>query len=306
LLPSGFASMAPPEGASLLPTELDGDGDYPEPLEGSQRSSRCRPVLVGSALVLATFAAACLARWGGDGVPGRAATKDNMRGFSLLGSSYAASQTCYGFTGGTCKSKSCDGYRNAACVSGQCVCEGSCAGADGSCYTGKTNTMVAVEFTLTNVKFSKYSMYFQGVSAFGQLKTTNAYSLLNLGKDKFSLYKMPGNASMSRFLLGSEAYPDKVARIGFTTGTAVHPTGFYSTDLQDGKGPDKLGVSACYNAAKKALMFGRSDGVYWAYLTRGTWLVYGYKGDQSSVGDGGLWTPTPAFTQSQIAMLPKC
>merc|ERR1719330_1659772 len=151
----------------------------------------------------------CFGRGGGEGAATRVSTRD-MQSLAMIGA-YAATQTCYGYTGGSCSLENCDPTRKATCTNGLCVCEAACAGSDGTCYAGQSNTLVATDFTLTNVKWPKYSMYFQGMSAFGQLKTTKAYSVLNLGKDKFSLYKMPGNKSRhdSRFFLGSVKWPSR-------------------------------------------------------------------------------------------------
>jgi len=241
-----------------------------------------------------------------NGTGARAAT-DELQGMSMVDESSTASQTCYDFTGYTCYTEDCQGERNAVCRNQHCVCEASCAGSDGKCYVGQTNVQVAASFTLTNVKWPKYSMYFQQVSATGQLKTTDAYSILNLGTDKFSLFKLPGNTS--KFFLGSVAYPTKVARIAATAGTAVSLFGLYSTDVSQGFSPDRLALSVCYDHAKAALMFGSYSGTWWAFIHHGSWLVYATPAEKSSlasVGDGGLWTPSPPFDQSQIAMLPKC
>merc|ERR1712113_799698 len=139
------------------------------------------------------------------------------------------------------------------------------------------------------------------------MKTTNAYSILNRGKDKFQLYTLPGPPRNSTgFMLGSTAYPDHVARIGLTTGTALKTHGLYATSLTKGKGLDTLSVSVCYNRRKQAIMIGNKAGKIWAYVHTGTWLVYGSHSQKCSVGDGGLWKPEPSFTTEEIAMLPDC
>lgn len=230
---------------------------------------------------------------------------NEVQGLSMFGGpSYVASQTCYAFTGGTCKMNDCDKNRGASCQSGKCVCEAGCSGADNACHTGENNQEVFEGVTLKNAYWTKYSMYFQGTTALGQMKTTNAYEWMNLGKDKFRLLKLPGKNP--KFLLGSVAYPDSVARIASTAMTSVNSRGLYSTGLGKGKSPKTLAVSVCFNAQKKSLMFGSEDESYWAYLRRGSWYVYASSSKKNKVGDGGLWTPTPELTQDQIGMLPSC
>lgn len=240
-----------------------------------------------------------------DGADEAPAAAEDLQRISMAGmhAPYTATQSCYGYTGATCYWNDCNADRKAVCRSRRCVCEGSCAGPDGQCHSGKANAAVAKDFRLTNVKWPKYSMYFQGVSVIGQLKTTNSYKILNLGKDKFSLFKLPGNNS--RFFLGSAKYRDKVARVESITVSSFSRHGFFSTDLASKESPEELALSVCYNHAKKGLMFGSSDGKYWAALRSGSWLVYAYSLEKG-VGDGGLWTPTPAFDKSQIAMLQSC
>merc|ERR1719220_1844802 len=237
----------------------------------------------------------------------------DLQAISMVDGSGVASQTCYGYTGGTCHVGECAGERNAKCHKGKCVCEAACASASGQCWTGQSNTLMATGFTLTNVKWPKYRMYFQQVSAFGQLKTTKGFSALSLGKDRFSLYKLPGNTSPynSRFFLGSVKWKSRVARIAHTTGTAVSGHAFYSTNLADGKSPDELALFVCYNKAKGALLFGRTDGKYWAYLKHGSWLVYAYEGalwngTVKGLGDGGLWKPNPPLDPVQMSQIGPC
>merc|ERR1712204_86748 len=102
---------------------------------------------------------------------------------------------------------------------------------------GEVNKPVAEDFTLNNVQYEKYAMYFQSMSTFGQMKTTNAYSALNLEKDKFTLHKLPvsntgkANKKEAKFFLGSEKWPTTVARMGGKGGTALAADAFYATDL---------------------------------------------------------------------------
>jgi len=218
--------------------------------------------------------------------------------------------TCYTNTGGSCYMGGCNASRAAKCVSSTCVCEGACAGANGQCYKGATNKQIAKGFKLKNYYWPKYSMYFQGESIFGQIKTTNAYSALNLHKDMFNLYKLPGASTKNAsFFLSSYKYTDLVARIGLTTGTALKTHGFYATALKDGKSPDVLAVHVCYDAKHKAIMIGNVAQTWWAYVHRGSWLVYGSAASsakKSTVGTGGLWKPEPMFTKKEIAELPSC
>lgn len=228
------------------------------------------------------------------------------RGLLFGGASIPASISCYPYTGGSCSLQNCDVRRGGTCQDNKCVCEAACAGSDGKCHKGKTNTVVATDFTLTNVYWPRYSMFFEGVSAMGQLKTTNAYSWMNMGKDKFSFYRLPGPSNETRFLLGSVAYPSEAARVASTSGTAISGQGLDAIDLSDAVSLDKLAVSACYDKAKSAVMVGDKAGETWAYVHRGSWLVYGSSAQRCKVGERGLWTPFPAFTAEQISMLPAC
>jgi len=244
--------------------------------------------------------------------------KDHNRETAALDSLeqfYTATATCYAYTGGTCTvTGRCNADRNSVCrrqgvftVKKKCVCEGGCVGHDGICQSAVANQLVATEFTLTNYKYSSYLMYFQSLSAFGQLKLTNSLKMLNLGKDKLALYQLPSSRNVTaRFFLNSVAFPGSVARFARRTGV-VSRYGVYATDLTKNYGPDALALSVCWNAEKNAMMFGNVDGTVWAYAKHLTWLVYGYKDTtRSAVGDGGLWKPNPMFTAAQIAMLPAC
>jgi len=265
----------------------------------STSSKLLRPLVITVALV----SLGVVAMLGATG-PLRAAARDDQE----LASSFVRSQTCYGYSGGTCALSDCNKERGAACSGGRCICETGCAGADGMCHNGKSNDLVASGFILVNKKWSRYAMYFQGMSLFGQLKTTKAMTWTNLGKDRFSLYRLPGNLSSPKFLVGSVAYPEQVAYIGSTTGTAISGHGLYAANLDDGHpvGPDRLACTVCYEASKKAIMIGDKDGNYWSYIHHLTWLVYGSSSSKEKVGDGGLWVPDPPFEADEIAMLPKC
>merc|ERR1712087_108851 len=119
----------------------------------------------------------------------------------------------------------------------------------GTCVTGHTNAVLKSDFTLTNVEWPKYNMYFQSTSAFGQLKTTDVYSWMNNGKDKFTLHKLVGSTKRApAFLLGSFRWPQTVARMALTTGTAIaHTHAVYATGLNKDKPIEDLALYACYN-----------------------------------------------------------
>lgn len=218
---------------------------------------------------------------------------------------FTATQACYSFTGGTCNVRGCDVGRGALCESNKCICRAACAGADGVCYTGRGNDLVKAAFTLTNVEWPSYSMYFQRTSTFGQLKATNAFTG---DTDKFALYKLPGAASPEeeRFLLGSVTFPRYVARVAPTEGAAPFPRGFFATDLEKAYSPKALALVACYNASAEALMFGNDEESTWVYLTRGSWLIYGFDGKKTDVGEGGLWRPSPPLTDLELGSIPPC
>jgi len=188
----------------------------------------------------------------------------------------------------------------------KCVCEAACAGSDGKCYRGVQNQPVAAGFTLTNVYWPRYSMYFLGGASSAQLKTTSAYTWLNMGKDQFNLERLPGPGNHSRFLLGSAAFPQEVAYIGTTEAHAVNGHGLYTMELTVGEGLNRIAASVCWDTGRKAMMLGNEAGTHWAYIHRGSWLVFASSVERCKVGEAGLWTPTPAFTEQQVAMLPAC
>lgn len=295
----------PVEEDHLLDSE---EGDVPAPAACSLRGRWQLPAAV--ALLLATGAAAVALAGPRSGRSREVAALDGLEQL------YTATATCYAYTGGTCTvTGTCSSKRNAACrrqgtftIEKKCVCEGGCAGPDGVCRSAVTNKLVATGVSLTNYKYSSFTMYFQGLSVFGQLKLTNAMEILNLGKDKFALYQLPGapNAT-AKFFLNSVAFPGQVARMARTKTSLTSSWAAFATDLTDDQGPDALALSVCWNAKMKAMMFGNMDGSVWAYSKHGTWLVYGYQSTKkSAVGNGGLWKPSPMFTAAQIAMLPAC
>jgi len=242
---------------------------------------------------------------------GRPTNEIAVGGVQGLSAAYTATATCYGFTGGTCSvTGSCDAGRNAVCrkdlglsVKSKCICEGGCVSPSGICNSAVTNTLVATMFTLTNMKFSSYTLYFQSLTVLGQLKVTRALSALNFGKDKLALYRFPNS---SKFLVNSVAFPGEVAQLAKTGVTAFTKWGAYAVDLTAGKAPGEIAFTVCWNSEKSAMMFGDAKGQVWAYAKRLTWYVYGYEGSKSVVGDAGLWKPYPMLTPQQIAMLSAC
>jgi len=131
--------------------------------------------------------------------------------------------------------------------------------------------------------------------------------MFNNGKDYFNLYKMAGpQGGKPKYILQSSAWANTVARIASTTGTSFSSKGFYATDLDAAYGPDKIALSVCYSHTHKALAFGNDAGDVWAYVHKGSWLVYGYKGSRKDAGDGALWQPDPPFTAEEFDKIPDC
>lgn len=228
------------------------------------------------------------------------------RGSTLEGTLFESTQVCYASLATSCRFSSCDTSLGATCMGGVCGCIAGCAGADGKCHEDTTNLLVAANFGLANVKDSKYRLYVKSMTFTGQLKTTDSYEWMNAGKDRFSLFRLPGNVSgMPRFLLGSVAWPDTVATIGHTRGTSLLSLhAFYATSLKKGWSPDNLSLLVC--ALRKpagAIMIGTEEGhkKIWAYTKFGSWKVYGYqKGDPK---EGGYWMPDPPIP---AGVLPPC
>lgn len=219
----------------------------------------------------------------------------------------AESIACYTYTGRSCSLEECDVSRGATCSMNKCVCEAACAGADGKCYIGVQNQPVATSFTLTNVYWPRYSMYFLGANVLGQMKTTAAYSWLNIGKDKFNLYKLPGPANQTRFLLGSGPFLSQVAHISERMDSSSQEKGeLVAADLSEGRSPDDIAATVCWHAEKGAIMIGNKVGTRWAYIHRHSWMVFASSAARCKVGAAGLWSPTPPLTAQQIDMMPAC
>eukprot|EP00933_Yihiella_yeosuensis_P048214 TRINITY_DN44292_c0_g1_i1.p1 TRINITY_DN44292_c0_g1~~TRINITY_DN44292_c0_g1_i1.p1 ORF type:complete len:319 (-),score=54.19 TRINITY_DN44292_c0_g1_i1:255-1211(-) len=219
------------------------------------------------------------------------------------------SPQCYTFTGTSCLTTSCDPKLEAVCELGKCICGGSCTGADGRCQKEK-NKLLAKGFTLSNVYWPKYKMYFKRVTVFGQMSTTKWPSSLNLGADKFQLYQLPGSLNgKPKFFLSSENWPDYVVTIRATTGTALSPWGTYAVKLQDETipwAPNRIMVSVCSLKTRgypNAIMIGSSGATVspvWAYIHRLSSYVYG---SASNPGSGGYWTPDPPLPEGSV---PDC
>mmetsp|Transcript_50936 Transcript_50936/g.95296 ORF Transcript_50936/g.95296 Transcript_50936/m.95296 type:complete len:339 (-) Transcript_50936:49-1065(-) len=208
------------------------------------------------------------------------------------------SRSCYSFTGGTCGVSSCNSFRMAQCLSGKCVCPGGCAGADGRCYPSG-NQLVASGFTLKNVNWPSYRMYFKRVSTFNQIGTSSMPSFSFMGSDRFDLYRVPGLFNgKALYFLASHKWPEYVLAIRATTGTAFSPFGTYTVKLQDSRSPWKpedimLRVCSMVSYGKpNVIMFGSAGSVktIWSYVHTGSWNVWG---SISSPGKGGEWFADP-------------
>jgi len=222
---------------------------------------------------------------------------------------------CFSFTGGTCLTAPCDAARGAECIDKKCLCEKGCSGADGKCYEAK-NKKVAGGFYLSNGKYDKYKMYFQSVSAFGQLKTTKMWSSMNNEQDKFDLYEVAGGAgSKKTYFLSSAKWPSYVVGFKATTGTSLSPFGAYAVDLKDKAsvldtwGPSNIMLKVCSLGPRSSYPGGvqigteltTGSGTVWAYIHSGSYLVYG---SITSPGEGGIWVPDPPLPES--VELPLC
>jgi len=220
---------------------------------------------------------------------------------------------CFSFTGGTCLTSTCDAFRNAECIDKKCLCEKGCSGADGKCYDAK-NKKVASKFYLSNGKYDKYKMYFQAMSAFGQMKTTQIWSSMNNEQDLFDLFEVPGGEGAKKsYFLASSKWENQVVGFKATTGTALSPFGAYAVDLRekasvlDTWGPSNIMLSVCSLGPRSsypgAIQIGGNlmEKTVWAYVHAGSYLVYG---SMTSPGDGGIWIPDPPLPASLD--LPLC
>jgi len=230
----------------------------------------------------------------------------------LLSASDPSSQTCYIHTGTTCHlaalgvQDTCSTL-GATCKGGDCQCEGSCAGSDNRCHFGELNTLVASDFGLLSLKDPRYGMYFQSVTATGIMKTSAEPGIVLRQKDKFALHQLPGpKGKTPKFILGSERWPNLVARVTGTMGTAAAAYAAYATEFSKEKKPSSLAVSVCWDKKKQAMMIGNSNATEFAYVRRGSWKVYGTNAKKCSQELSSLWQPSPMFTPEQISALPQC
>jgi len=208
---------------------------------------------------------------------------------------------CYTYTGGTCGVNPCYSWRDAECQDGYCLCTGTCSGADGKCYHGLYK-QVAAGFTLTNVKYNRQKMYMPATAPLDTIKTTQFPSSLNGGKDKFVLHRLPGSlAGHAAYFLSTERFPDFVAAIRATAGTALSPFGAYEIGLAQQFGPERLAVRICSKGGGKVMIGGFSPlgNTEWFYVHHFSWIVYGW-GFFYKPGNAGVWQADPAIPEDQL------
>jgi len=207
---------------------------------------------------------------------------------------------CYAYTGGTCGVNPCYDWRDAECRDGYCVCENSCSGADGKCYQGRYKN-VATGFTLTNAKYTGQMMYMPAAAPLNSIKTTAFPSSLNGGKDKFTLYRLPGNLSGHKaYFLSTVRYSEYTVSIQATMGTALSPFGAYEVGMAKAESPQKLAVRVCSKGDGSVMMAGQSlvGTTEWFYIHHLSWIVYGYSfGDP---GAGGVWKADPPIPEDEL------
>jgi len=209
---------------------------------------------------------------------------------------------CYTFTGGTCLVEPCNGWRHASCEDHHCRCIGGCAGADGKCWPGR-NLEVATGFTLKNKKYNWQKLYMPATQLLDHLKTTSAPSWLNAGRDKFILHQLPGSvAGHIDYFLTTKAFPNYVAAIRATTGTAFSLFGAYEMSLAKEFSPERLAVRVC-SLGDGQVMIGSGGGreTQWFYIHHGSWFVYGW--GHGNPGPSGVWTTDPPIPDGK---LPRC
>jgi len=207
---------------------------------------------------------------------------------------------CYAYTGGTCGANGCYKWRDSECRDGYCVCENSCSGADGSCYKGHYKP-VALGFTLTNVKYTGQKMYMPASAPLNSIKTTAFPSSLNGGKDKFTLYKLPGElAGHKAYFLSSVRYSEYTVSIQATAGTAVSPFGAYEVGMTKAESPPKIAVRVCSKGDGKVMIAGQSliGTTEWFYIHHLSWIVYGYS--FGNPGAGGVWQTDPPIPDDEL------
>jgi hypothetical protein len=297
-----YVAPQPDEARAILHATSDNEEEewLYEPTPSATASSGPRRHLLAFVSVVSVVVAvagfAMLSQKGGSWILGKASTNDVQK-------LYEAQQGCYAYTGGSCMTSACDPSRKASCQSKSCVCMAGCSGPNGTCFSGQTNLVVAAAITLKSKAWPSYAMYVQASSTFGQLKTTNAYEWMNFGQDKFSIWKLPGTlGGEAKYFLGSNKWPDSVARVAMTTGTSFSTHGLYNSKLSDDYGPDAIALTICLRPTGDIMLGSASATPRWAYIHSGSWLVYATTGDP---GSGGYWTPTPAIPQSALPACPS-
>uniref|UniRef100_A0A7S1W0G2 Uncharacterized protein n=1 Tax=Alexandrium catenella TaxID=2925 RepID=A0A7S1W0G2_ALECA len=234
------------------------------------------------------------------GVSLRSLNVSRAGGATALGEA-ALSSACYGYTGGTCHIEGCNPDRHAVCYAGDCVCPGPdmCSGADGRCYHAR-NVPVASGFTLTNKKYSRQKLMMPTVSVLGQLHTTVMPSFLLSGQDKFNLIRLMGTVEgKANYFLTTQGYPDKVATIRATAGTAFSLFGAYEVALWKEFGIGDLAVQVC-SKGDGNIMIGSPGSMRteWFYIHHASWLVYGTP--LSDPGDSAIWSTDPPIHDGVI------
>mmetsp|Transcript_73305 Transcript_73305/g.177311 ORF Transcript_73305/g.177311 Transcript_73305/m.177311 type:complete len:293 (+) Transcript_73305:81-959(+) len=224
----------------------------------------------------------------------------NLKGATSLAMGLNAD--CYTYTGGTCLVDDCNPQRNAECVDKKCMCTTGCTGADGTCYQG-TYPILAAGFTLTNKEYTWQKLYFPALAPLDQLKTSAMASFFMLGKDKFILHQLPGTvAGKKDYFLTCQRFPDYVAAIRATAGTAFSLFGAYEVGLAWEFAPDRLAVQVC-SKGDGQIMIGSPGAMAteWFYIHHGSWNVYGDSSREP--GDGAVWVSDPPIPDG---MLPVC
>lgn len=206
---------------------------------------------------------------------------------------------CYQYTGGTCHIDECNPDRKAECSSGLCMCAMGCTGADGKCRHRKYE-QVASGFTLTNKKYSWSKLYMPAANLMDQLKTSSVPAWTLGGRFRFILHRLPARVNHHHdYFLTTEAYPDYVATIRATTGTAFSLAGLYEVGLHREFAPDRLTTQVCslgdgYIRIGSGGGAGAGLGNAWAYIHHASQYVYGW--NLGSAGDAGAWKADPPIS----------
>lgn len=225
----------------------------------------------------------------------------------------AYSETCYGFTGGTCAQSECDPGRKATCSDLKCVCPGGCTGADGTCYS-QSYTKVASKITLSPGKWPSHWLYMESVSLMSQLSVSGSPGFAFFGNQYFDIYELPGKVDgKKKFFIASNKWPTWVAAIR-TTGSlltaSVSLFGLYGVSLPHTIAPwDPQGiiVEVCKYPGGSVMIGNAPLGkrTEWAYVHHGSWFVYGW-GLSQDPGDGGHWLVNDDNGAVEIKGLDAC